>query len=136
MKRLCNLLAICLVGFSLAGCATFQKIEAAYQTVTSATVSPQAVIVAADSFDVVKITATNYLRLKRCSGSNGPICRDPVLTPKIIAWVKSGTVARDSLKAFLRAHPGQLGDQGLYDILTASTSSLTSALAAYQANAK
>ena len=115
--------------FGVAGCAQLQN---AYNVVTGAQVSPQAVVVAASTFDAFEVTATNYLRLRRCTGSNGPICRDPAVTPKIIAAVRAGRVARNNLKAFLRAHPGQLGPTGDYDALIAATQTLQQVLAAYQ----
>ena len=136
MKTFLKLTAIGLIGFSLVGCGTIAKIQTAYEAVTSATVSPQAIILAADAFDVVKITATNYLRTKRCTGTNGPVCRDPALTKTIASAVNNGTDARNTLKQFLRAHPGHLGDQGVYDALTTATATLTKLLAAYQAATK
>lgn len=116
---------------SLGGCATLQRIDAAWQAVKSATVSPQAVVVAANTFNALEATATNYLRLAKCTGANGPICRDPAITAKVIPAVRAGRAARDSLLAFQRAHPGQLGDQGVYDALQASISTLTAIINTY-----
>lgn len=116
---------------SLGGCATLQRIDAAWQAVKSATVSPQAVVVAANTFNALEATATNYLRLAKCNGSNGPICRDPAITAKVIPAVRAGRAARDSLLAFQRAHPGQLGDQGVYEALQASISTLTQIINTY-----
>lgn len=117
----------------LGSCSTpfGQRITAAYQAVTQATISPEAVILAASAFDTVEITATNYVRLRRCTGSNGPICRDPKLMPTIKGAVYAGRVARNNLKAFLRTHPGQLGPQGDYDALVSATRTLRDATAAY-----
>lgn len=109
----------------LGGCATVQRLEAAWQSVKSATVSPTGVVVTAKIFDALEATATNYLRLKRCSTTSGPICRDPAVTPRLIQAVHEGRAARDTLLAFQKAHPGQLGDQGVYDALQASISTIT-----------
>lgn len=122
------------MALSLTACAeTVAKFESAYTTFTSASVSPKAVVVAASAYDVAEITATNYTRLRRCTGTNGPVCRDPALRTKIDGAIYAGRVARNNLKAFLRAHPGQLGPQGDYDALVAATSTLNQATAVYRA---
>jgi hypothetical protein len=122
-------LAVCAV--LLGGCAEFSqletKISGVISAVTGSTVSPAAIIISADAFDALEATAKNYVnpRLnKRCDGSNGPICRDPKATVAINAAIRSGRVARNNAKQFLRDHPGQLGSQGLYDALQASVSTL------------
>lgn len=128
MRRLsAAILALSLLG----GCATFQRLDTAWTAVKSATVSPEGVIVSAKIFDAVEATATNYLKLKRCNGTNGPICRDPAVTKTIITAVRQGREARNSLIAFQRAHPGQLGDQGVYDALQTSIDTLTGIVNAY-----
>lgn len=117
---------------SLAGCATFTK---TWDAVTGATVSPAAVIVAANAFDALEVTATNYLRLKKCTGTNGPVCRDPAATAKIIPAVRSGRVARNNLEQFLKDNPGALGPAGLYNALTASINTLQGVIAVYNVGA-
>ena len=127
--------------FLTTGCAsTIQTLKDDYNAVASAvssTVSseatPKAVAVAISSFDAIKITATNYTRLPRCNGTNGPICRDPALRVKIKQAVAAGTVARNNLKAFLRQNPKSLADAGLYNSLLAAKQTLTDATAAYRA---
>lgn len=109
------------LGFSLASCASLTK---TYDAVTGATVSTEAVYIAANTFDASERTATNYLRLAKCTPTNRPICRDPVATSKIIPAIRSGRVARNNLLAFIKANPGQLGPTGLYNILSASNSTL------------
>jgi hypothetical protein len=104
----------------LAGCANVQN---AYNTATGATVSPQVVLVAANAFNALEATATNYLLLPKCP-QQAPICRDPSATKKIIPAVRSGRVARNNLIQFLKDHPSQLGPTGLYDALQASISTL------------
>ena len=116
------------VALSLAGCAEVQN---AWQAVTSASVSPTTVVVAANTFDALEATATNYLRLPKCTGSNGPVCRDPGATKQIIPAVRAGRVARANLEQFFKDHPGQLGPQGLYDALTAAIATLQSVFAQY-----
>ena len=116
-----KLLLVLTLSLSLSACANFSK---AYDIVTGATVSPQAVIVAANSFDAIEITATKYLRLKKCVNGGPVICRDPAISKQIIPAIRSGRIARDKLEQFLIDNPGQLGPSGLYNVLTASIDTL------------
>jgi hypothetical protein len=134
--------AAALVALSLGGCATVtsfgQKVEGVVSAVTGATVSPEAIIILANSFDAMQVTAKNYINPalnKRCNGSNGPICRDPVATLALNRAIREGRVARNNAKQFLRDHPGQLGTQGLYDALQLSVSTLQSIFAQYNIGA-
>lgn len=123
------ILAIMLAAAPSAGCAPLQK---AYDLVTEAKVSPTAVYIAANSFNALEATATNYLTLPRCPKAN--ICRSPAATKKIIPAVRSGRDARNQLEAFYAAHPGELGPKGAYDALIASTNLLKSIYAKYGVN--
>lgn len=127
MRKLAIAGAMALALFS-AGCA---NLDNAWQTLTSATVSPQVVVVAANTFDTLEATATAYLRLPRCNGKNGPICRDPGATAKLIPAVRAGRVARNNLEQFMLDHPGALGPQGLYDALQAAISTLQNVVTQY-----
>lgn len=124
--------AIVLAGCLLASCASLQN---AYNAATGANVNPTTVIVAANTFDALEATATNYLKLPKCTASNGPICRDPAATKAIIPAVRSGRVARTNLEQFFKDHPGQLGPTGLYSALTASISTLQGVYAQYNIGA-
>ncbi|MDE2105527.1 MAG: hypothetical protein KGL39_50335 [Patescibacteria group bacterium] len=126
-----KLLVAAIVALSLGACA---QIQTAYDAVSGAKVSPTAVIVAGNSFDALEATATNYLRLKKCNGSNGPVCRDPKATAIIIPAVRSGRVARTNLEQFMKDHPGELGPQGLYDSLKVSIDTLRQAFSQYNIN--
>ena len=135
-----KLLAIVLLSVSLGGCATpfFQKLEGVASAITGATVSPAAIIVLASSYDALEATAKNYINPalnKRCNGTNGPICRDPGATVEINKAIRSGRVARNNAKQFLRDHPGQLGTQGLYDALQTSVDTLKKIFANYSIGA-
>lgn len=133
-----KLLAIALLALSLGGCAslnTFKdKVETAWSVVTQASVSPQAVIIAANAFDGLEATATNYLTLTRCNGTKA-ICRDPGATKKLIPVIRSGRTARDKLIQFLDEHPGQLGDKGLYDALNAAIDGIKAVVVQYNIGA-
>ena len=127
--RLKHLAIACALALSLGACANLQN---AYSTLTSAQVTATQVSVAGNTFDGLEATATAYLRLKRCNGSNGPICRDPKVTPQIIGAVRAGRVARNNLEQFFTDHPGQLGPSGDYAALTTAISTLQAALAQYR----
>lgn len=113
---------------ALGGCTNLTN---AWNTLTSTQVTYQTVAVAANTFDALEATATAYLRLPRCTGSNGPVCRSPSATAKIIPAVRSGRVARNNLEQFFADHPGQLGPQGLYDALQKAIATLQSVIAQY-----
>ena len=118
MRRI--LITLALVG-SLGGCA---NVQTAWDVLTTSQVTPQVVIVAGNTFDALQATATGYLRLPKCTPSNRPVCRDPLVTPKLIAAVRAGRVARNNLEQFFNDHPGQLGPQGLYDAFKAAIDTL------------
>ena len=125
MKRL---LLVAFLGTSLAGCASLQK---TYDTVTGATVSPEAVLVAGNSFDALEATATSYLTF--CKANRAlPICSSYVAARKVILpAVRSGRVARNNLENFLTQNPGQLGPSGLYNSLVAAISTLQGVINQY-----
>lgn len=133
MKKLL-LIPMLALAIGLGGCAeTLNKFKSAYDVVTSASVSPKDVVIAASAYDVIAITATNYQRLVRCTGTNGPICRDPAMRVKIDAAIYTGRSARNSLKGFIRANPGQPVAITDYNTLTAATQALQDATATYRA---
>lgn len=104
MKRIFMTLATVCVALSLGGCAdTIQKAETAFNIVTGQIVTPTDVIVAANAFDGVKATATNYLRLPICPKAT--LCRISSATGPTIAAIKAGTADRNTLKAAVRANP-------------------------------
>lgn len=130
-----NLLVATVLATSLfvASCTQFHN---AYDIATNASVSPTAVVVAANGFDAIEASATNYLRLRKCSSVSGPVCRQPSISKSIIKAVRAGRLARNSLEAFLRSHPGALGPKGDYDALVAATSTLQAIANSYNLGAK
>lgn len=130
MKRILIALMLALsVGLSVGGCS---RILDALSYVSNTSVSPTAVYVAANTFDALEVSATNYLRLKKCSAASGPVCRDPIATAIIIPAVKSGRTARNELEAFYaRNASGSLGPQGAYDALTTAVDTLKAVFAQY-----
>ena len=112
---------------SLGGCANVQH---AWDTLTTSEVTPQLVVVAGNTFNALEASATNYLRLPKCSGSNGPVCRNSVAAAKVISAVRAGRVARTNLEQFFKDHPGQLGPAGLYDAFKKAIDTLNDAVVA------
>lgn len=114
MKRL----AVLVLALSLGACAAIAQI-------TSAKVNPAGVIVAANIFNGLEATATNYIRLHRCTPENRPVCREPEVADIIIPTVYSGRIARNNLVAFYEKYPNvPLGPQGLYDALIQASATL------------
>lgn len=125
MKKL--LLALTL-GLALASCA---KLENAYQAVTSATVTAQQVYIAANAFDGIEASATNYLRLPVCGSLP---CRNPSATKSIVSAIRSGRLARNKLESAVGADPTGPVDANLYSTLTSSTSTIKAILAEFGVN--
>jgi len=111
------------------GCAELQKFQVAFETVTGNVVTPQAVVVAINSFDAIEATATSYLLLPRCG--TGPIlCREAAITAKVVPLIRAGRADRNQLKAGLRANPGQnISLVQVYEDLGNTTAALTASLA-------
>lgn len=129
MKKV--LLALALI-LPLAGCATVQRLEYAYQQAASSTVSPQTVVAARNAFDALEVSATNYLNLTRCDKTVSKVCRDKDVTAILGPALLNARKARNNLVAFQKSHPGQLGTQGLYDALELSVTTLTGILNTYR----
>jgi len=118
--RILGLLAV----FALPGCSTFTAIQ-------SATVDPQKVVIAANSFDAVEVTATNYLTLPKCPDAK--VCKSSAVVAKLVPAVKEGRVARNKLEAFMLANPNQPVPVSGYDTLMTAVTSAQGLLAAYNA---
>lgn len=101
----------------LPGCA---RLKQAYETVSEAKVPPKLILIAANSFNAAKATATNYIRY--CTPNPAPAgCNDKIIRGTLIPNMKAGTEAREKLELFMDEHPGELGPKGTYDALIAST---------------
>jgi hypothetical protein len=132
MKKFLVIVAIAL---SLAGCQGTRFgdfIATAGNAITAAenAVTPQQIYIAANAFDAVKISATNYLKLKRCP-TNAPFCRDPSVTKKLIPLIRAGTIARTNAVAWARTNPNGFADKSLYEKLTAITSTIEEMMRQY-----
>jgi hypothetical protein len=120
-----KIIIACAVALSLGGCAEFQKLQNGFALVTGPIVTPQQVVIAINAFDAVEATATNYLHLPRCPSAS--ICRDPAITAKLVPAIRAGRADRNTLKAALRANPGQnLSLANVYNDLGSTTSLIVS----------
>ncbi len=129
-----KIIGIIILTIALGGCqgTQFGNFIANIQNAASGTISPQAIYVAANTFDAVEVSATNYLNLKKCP-IGAPFCRSPVATKALIPAIRAGRVARNNALQFVQDHPGQLGLQGLYDALTSATDAIQKILIQYKA---
>lgn len=135
MRKLLTAIAMA-AALTAGGCLPLlQEAKNAFNIVTGASVSPATVIVMANTFDALEASATNYLRLPKCSATSGSVCRSPEAARAIIKAIRAGRPARVQLETFLRTHPGELGPQGLYDALTATAQTVQAIFAQYQIGA-
>lgn len=117
-------LSLCL---ALGSCA---NLKTAYVAATSSTVPASTIDVAINTFNTVKITAVGYVTY--CTPNPTPVgCDISAITNLIQPQIDKGTQARNTLKTFLRAHPGALGDAGVYDTLTTAGTLLKQYLSTY-----
>jgi aspartate-semialdehyde dehydrogenase len=132
MKKITSLIAAVFLAVSLAGCAGFvQKVETAVSVVTSASVTPQEAYIAINAFDAVEATTTNVLRVPLCNGTR-PVCRPLGVREQINKTVLAGRVARNEVKAYMRANPGQSISIQSFSDLKSATSSLQVIVSTYQ----
>jgi len=118
MKRI---IAITLLGLFLAGCAKEMALLGTIQQVATATVPASVVIPAANAFDILKDTATNYARYciqgkfvdAICSAGNRRI---------VVKFVRSGTSARDQLEDSVQN--GTPAAASIYNVLVAAVQGL------------
>lgn len=133
ISRMFRSLALIVALSMLPACSTLDSISGTFSTITGADVPASAVIVARDAFNLSEAAATSYMRLPRCSGSNGPVCRDPTLFTQIDGAIRSGRSARNRLAALQRANPGGAIPVADYTTLTSATGVINDLTAAYRA---
>lgn len=122
---------------ALGGCAQFQQFETDVGFVTSATVPASAAVVAANSFDAIEATATNYLRLPTCSGSaSQPICKTQVAVNAIVPAIRSGRGARNAIESLLAKNNNGAIPVATYDTLTSAVSVLQNIYSQYNIQSK
>lgn len=112
---------------ALGGCAELGNIVGA---VTGSAVSPQAVYLAANSFDVIEATATNYDKLPPCSSGTSYLCRTPSGVATVDIAIRSGISLRNQLEAYVTTNPGSLVPISNYNALLAVISTINSVVQA------
>lgn len=112
----------------LGACSTIDSIVG---IVTGATVTPQQAYIAANAFDTIEATATQYLQLPACGSTASKLCRASAGVNAIVPAIRIGRTARNNLEAAVTASNGQPVSASLYSALTAQTSTLQQIVATY-----
>jgi hypothetical protein len=115
-----KLIAMGALALMLTGCS-------AIKTVTGLAVTQQQVAVAVQAFDAVEETATNYLSLPSCTTGQTTLanaCKNPKAVTKLIADVKAGRAARDSLWNASQAATQGVGAIDLYNAVNAAVTAI------------
>lgn len=117
-----KLLLASAIGLTLTGCATLQKLQTVWTTINTATVSPKTIVVAANAFDGLEGTATNYLKYCKANLSQ-PIC---VADNRqvVIQAVRKGRTARNQLETYIISDTP--APAPLYNVLIGALNLLTS----------
>lgn len=125
MKRL--FIAAALVGaVALGGCASeLQKLQTVYHVVTETTVPPTTIIVAANSFDALEATATQYLTYCKANLSTSACSADNRRT--VIKAVRAGRAARNQLETYVTSNTA--APSAIYNALVAAINTLSTSAA-------
>jgi uncharacterized protein YceK len=114
MKKI--VLAIPLL-IALGGCASLTKV---WDTITGVSVSPTQIIVAANTFDGIEASATQYLIY--CKSNVGtPQCALSI-RQKVVANIRAGRTARNQLEPYVTS--GTAGPAAVYNVLVAAITTL------------
>ena len=127
MKKL--LLAVSLV-LALGGCTNLQN---AWQMITSASVSPTQIIVAANSFDAAEASATQYLLYCKATVPVPTYCALKT-RQTVVAAVRAGRTARNGLEPYVVS--GTAGPSVLFNTMVTSINTLQAQLPAATGAAK
>lgn len=124
--------AMVLLSFSIVGCSSLAVVKQTWDAAKTVVVSKNGIVVAVSLSRAAERTGTVYLKLPRCpEGVQRPTCLSMPIRETIATAMSEMRKARDALLDFVDAHPGEIGDQGLYDALKASTATLKSIFTTY-----
>jgi hypothetical protein len=112
MKKISVTIAL-LTTIGLGGCASLQT---AWSVITSASVTPQQIIVAANAFDGFEATATQYLTY--CKTNTTVSACTLATRQKVVAAVKAGQAARNQLEPYVVS--GSAGPSTIFNTLVAA----------------
>lgn len=120
-----KVLLLLLLALPLGACAQLQAARTAYSIATETTIPPQTVIVAANAFNAVQATATQYLiycksnlATKVCSADN---------RRNVIKYVRVGRAARNQLEASVASNGA--APATIYNTLIAAINQLNASAA-------
>lgn len=118
-----KLLIVGAVALSLGGCAGLgQKLDTAFQIITSASVSPTQIVVIGNTFDGLESTATQYLTY--CQANKAISVCAVATRQKVVAAVRAGRAARNQLEPYVTS--GTAGPAAIYNTLSAAVTQLQS----------
>lgn len=120
----------------LGGCTTagniFTTVENAYGTVAGTKVNSKTAFVAISAFNGAESLVTAYLNLPQCGAIGvSKLCRANGAAEALDQPFNAGIIARNNLRAYMRANKGTLADAGLYNTLVTATASLKQIMAVY-----
>lgn len=121
-----GLIALSLCG-QTSGCTTISNLY----TIASGSASPNQVYIAANAFDGIEGTATQYLLLPLCP-KGAPVCRTGATSSAVYNNIVAARAARNALEAYMTANPGAPVPVSNYNILVTALQTLN---ALVQANA-
>jgi len=114
---------IAITALMLGGCATeLQKLQTVWSMATSASVSPQQIIVAGNAFDAAEASATQYLLWCKANPTVAPAACTLPIRKKVVAAVRAGRSARTSLEPYVVS--GTAGPAALFNTLVSSINTL------------
>jgi hypothetical protein len=114
---------------ALTGCAELTALTSTISP-NAATVSGTTAIVAANAYDAIEATATNYIGY--CTPNPKPIGCSVTAIQKYVPAVRSGRLARNAVEQFVSANPaGTAVPIALYNGLTSASSTLQAIEAQY-----
>ena len=116
--------AIGLLALGLSACSTIASLTGASLTTTQ-------VYVAANAFDAAELTATNYLNLPKCGVGAPVVCRNQAAVPTLVAAVRGGYQARQTLVAACSASTSAASCVSAYTTVTTAVSGLQSIFTQY-----
>lgn len=114
-----------LVAFGVSGCAAIQTLQSVYEVATTTEVTPQQALIAANAFNAIQGTATQYLVYCKPRLAE-PVC-SAVNRRVVIRGVRAGRAARNQIEASLTT--GKPVPAQVYNSLMAIVKSLTTSAA-------
>ena len=112
------------LALGLSGCAAWNAITSASLTITQ-------VYVTANAFDAAEVTATNYLKLPVCAAGGPTVCRNPAATGGLVSAVRAGYQARQSLVASCEASTTAPACVSAYTTVSTAVNGLQSLFSQY-----